>query len=1139
MAVTKSRAADRAQSAEAGRIDWRPRELFSTVAAVLLIAIGLWLVYQSKSADLAQVDTDLAAHKLLNLNDLSAREDVLPALATIPDEPQRQETARKIYYLSGGLGNVGGIRAALTGDQFRALKPLFVVRRPERFRRAFFVWSAVFLAGFLAVQLFWIWRRFRGDPTLLPAALLLSGVGLILMVSLRDPVRDHLLFVEFAQGALLGCALLAALSGLDYERLTGRLSFVPLLASFALSALLILFGRGPGASDAKVNLLGFQPVEIIRLLLVFFLAGYFASRWDVLRHARETRPKLARVYRWFDIPPVEYTLPMLILVALSLMFFFLQRDMGPALIFACLFLTLYGVARGSAFVPAVGLGLVVAGFAGGYIVGVPHTVRERVSMWLSPWNNLVHGGDQLAQSLWAFSSGGWKGMGIGRGDPQLVPTAHTDLILSALGEELGFVGVAAVFALYAWIVWRAFRIAARARTDYEFFLAAGLGAATALQILLIAGGALGAFPLSGVVTPFLSYGRTAMLANFVVLGILESIASRGASQGRRGPATGPALLAAGLIFAAAGLAVAGKAALVQAFASGSYVGQGTLVLEADGGRRYQYNPRFQEIMRQIPKGAIYDRNGLPLATSNWDDLEKHRADYQTLGIDIDRACLRSDNRYYPFGGLMFDLLGDLRTRTRWGASNTSYVERDSARRLRGYDDRPTLVEVKNPNTGAMDRVIRYDYRELVPLLRHRYDWQIPEVRRVLDRPRDVKMSIDARLQVKLAAILRQQLQQAQQDKGAAVVMDPATGDLLAAVSLPLPPDNPTPAGVNAGAGQATPAGVNAAAGQATPAEASAPEANPYLDRARYGLYPPGSTFKLVTAMAALRKDPSLAHKTYECIHLPDGRVGNYIKGSNRPIRDDLKDSAPHGSVDMERGIVVSCNAYFAQLGTYDVKAQALLETAKLLGIAVAAPATVKQLNQSLPQSSYGQGQVVASPFQMARVAATVANGGVMPEGRWIVDETNARTSPPQPVLDSSAAQTLGRFMREAVTGGTGTRAAASVPVAGKTGTAELADAPSHAWFVGFAPYGAAAKGTDTKGAAGAVAAAAKTTGGSAAAAGQATGGSAASAGQATAVAGRKIAFAILVENGVYGGTAAAPAASAIVNAAVKLGLIQP
>jgi cell division protein FtsI/penicillin-binding protein 2 len=817
------------------------------------------------------------------------------------------------------------------------------------------------------------------------------------------------------------------------------------------------------------------------VLLVFFLAGYFARCWDVLRHARENRPRLAALTSRIDIPPVEYTLPVLVSVALCLVFFFLQKDMGPALVFAGLFLTLYGVARGSAFVPLAGLALLGAGFGAGYVLGVPHTVRERVSMWLSPWDNLVHGGDQLAHSLWAYATGGISGTGIGRGDPQMVPAGHTDLILSVLGEQWGWAGVAVVFGLYAFLVYRSFRIALRARSDYEFFLAAGIGAVTALQILLISGGSLGVLPLSGVVTPFLSYGRTAMVANFAMFGILMGTDNpSGTNPGTDGAVHAPQkarlgtvssvpfvlpLTMAGAFFALAAAAIVGKAAYIEILRSGPTIGAGTLVVQADGGRRYQYNPRLQTIMREIPKGTIYDRNGLPLATSDWSELEKHRADYQALGIDIDRACPRAEARHYPFGGLMFDLLGDLRTRTRWGASNTSFVERDSARRLRGYDDRPALVEVRNPSTGKMDRVLRYDYRELVPLLRHRREPNHPEVRRVLDRPRDVRMSIDARFEVKVAEILRNQLKQSGQSKGAAVVMDPATGDLLAAVSFPLPVPG-----------------------------TEQDEANPYLDRARYGLYPPGSTFKVVTAMAALRKNAQLAHQTYQCERLPDNRVGAFLKGSKRPIRDDVQDKNPHGTLDLEHGLIVSCNAYFAQLGAYDVGADALHETATLLGIAAASPDTASELKKALAQSAYGQGEVVASPFQMARVAATVANNGAMPQGRWLADENNGRVAPPAVVLPPDEAATLGRFMREVVTSGTGRRGAASVAVAGKTGTAELAEGPSHAWFIGFAPYGGA---------------------------------------------GRKIAFSVLVENGVYGGTAAAPTAAEMVNAAVKMGLIQP
>jgi len=1108
MAVTRSTAVDRGQTgdARAGARTWPVSEFLWLAAASILIASGLFLVFQAKSRGFSEIEKGLASKQLLNLNELASREALLPFLNIITDAAERQFVARRFYYAAGNLENVGAlarlrvpeseVRSArglagfkarlagvpeseghersvtlLTAEQFRLLKPGFVVRRPAAFRNAFLAWSVLFFCAYSLVELWWLVRGFQGDRALLVPILLLTGAGLILMVSLRDPVRDSMIFAGFVQGVMGGCGLLALLSLVDYRRALGNLSFVPLLASFALSILLIAFGSGPGTSDAKVNLLGFQPVELIRILLILFLAGYFAERWDILRHARETRPRIAWLSRYVDLPPLEYTIPVIVCVGLSLLFFFLQKDLGPALVFTCLFLALYAVARSGTAMLFTGLAFLVAGFVTGYLFGVPHTVSARVNMWISPWSNAVHGGDQLAQSLWGFATGGAFGTGLGLGDPALVPAAHTDLIFSALGEEWGFLGLAAIFVLYAVLLYRTFRIALRAANDYEFFLATGLAAAMALQILLIAGGALGVVPLSGVVTPFLSYGRTSMLANFVVFAMILSISRRAVETERNAPFRVP-VRTMGMVLAGLALVILAKAAYVQVLRSGPVMGQGALVVQADGVRRYQYNPRFLAIMRQIPKGSIYDRNGLPLATSRWEELEAHRADYARLGVNIDRTCSRTESRHYPFGGLTFDLLGDLRTRLRWGASNTSFVERESATRLRGYDDRPTLVEVKNPKTGAAERTIRYDYRELVPLLRHRYEPDDPEVRRIFDRPRDVRMTVDARFEVRAAQVLEQQLRQAGKDKGALVVLDPASGDLLASVSYPLAPIGP---------------------GDEVTAGPDAGSSRPFLDRARYGLYPPGSTFKVVTAMSALRKDPALAHVTYSCIRLPDGRVGTFMHGSSRPIRDDVLDKTPHGTLDLERATVVSCNAYFAQIGTYDIGAQPLFDTASLLGISVASPNTPEQLRKSLPQSSYGQGQVVASPFQMARVAATVANGGVMPGGRWILDDSNARDTEPKPVLSPDAAATLARFMREVVTSGTGRRAAgAVVPIAGKTGTAELADAPSHAWFIGFAPYGKSA---------------------------------------------RHIAFSILIENGQYGGTYPAAAASEIVAAALDLGLI--
>ena len=320
--------------------------------------------------------------------------------------------------------------------------------------------------------------------------------------------------------------LLAALSVLDYERLFGKLSFVPLLASFALSVLLVLFGYGPGHQRRQG-----EPVRLSAGGDHPRAAGVFPGR--ILRAALGRAAPRARnaAARWraltarFDIPPVEYTLPVLVSVALSLAFFFLQKDMGPALVFACLFLVLYGIARGSAFVPAAGLALLVGG------------LRGRLSA-----RRAAHGAASASRcgfrpgTTWCTAAINWR-IRCGPSPPADLPAwasgwairsscrpAHTDLILSALGEEWGFLGVAAVFALYAFLI--VSRASAsrcgRAPTTNSSWPPAWR-AATALQILLIAGGALGVLPLSGVVTPFLSYGRTAMLANFVVFAILLSI----------------------------------------------------------------------------------------------------------------------------------------------------------------------------------------------------------------------------------------------------------------------------------------------------------------------------------------------------------------------------------------------------------------------------------------------------------------------------------------------------------------------------------------------------------------------------------------------------------------------------------------
>jgi cell division protein FtsW (lipid II flippase)/cell division protein FtsI/penicillin-binding protein 2 len=1135
MRITYSTAADRAKtSAETRKVARRGVEFLALACTSLICLVGLVLVYNAKTAGASDVEQQLGERRVVDLSRVQSAADLLPGLTTITDPTERRIVSEHLYAFvtatdgsgtrrmpesvaalgrttvtAGDIGRDrrlaflkerlkpapvnGGAKPTdaertvplLTASQLADIKPSFIVRSVADYRRSFSVVVAIFFAGFWFVHLFGRLQDRKNDALLVPIVQVLCAIGLMTMVSLRDPWRDAMLFTRFAQGTALGCVLMAAVSAIDFQRSTLRkLSYVPLAGAFALSVLLILFGSGPGTSDAKVNLFGVQPVEAIRLLVLLFLAGYFANRWEFLRELKEERVPHP-LLKGFDIPRLEYVLPVVVGIGLVLVFFFLQKDLGPALILSCVFLSLYGVARKRVMLVAAGLLLLVAGFGAGYLLDFPHTVVQRVAIWRSPWDNPVRGGDQVAHAIWALATGGWSGSGLGLGDPHVIPAAHTDLVLAAVGEELGFAGIVAVFGLYALLGWRALRIALGAPGDYTFFLALGITLSLLLEVLLIAGGLLALMPLTGVVTPFLSYGRSAMLANFAALGALLSISER-STRSTKAEFRAPVLVIAG-ITAVLGGAVILRLGLVQVLRGNDFVSAATLTVQADGMRRFEYNPRLLAVARQIVRGTIYDRNRIPLASSRPADIEQHREDLEKLGVQPDEQCSRVGARCYPFGGLTFHLLGDWNSKVNWAASNTSFEERDDDRVLRGYDDHARVVNVTDPRTGAMTHVIRRDYRELLPLVRHRYQPDHDAVKRLLGAPRDVRMSIDVRLQMRVAAELKKRIDSAGKQVGAAVVLSDS-GDLLAAVSYPWPASLDV-------VGATQPSPLTRASGAEADSERAADNENEsLLDRARYGLYPPGSSFKLVTATAALRKDPSLEHATFTCERLPDGRVGTQIHGWARPIHDDVSDKTPHGTLDMPRALVVSCNAYFAQLGMR-LGAQSLVDTAHLFEIALAQPESVKQVRDMLPFTAYGQGQVLASPFKMARVAATIAAGGSMPYGRWAMDDNNRRTDAPRPILSAPLAELLARTMREVVTSGTGRSVRDIQPaIAGKTGTAEVKDEPSHSWFVGFAPYGAPA--------------------------------------------GKRIAFAVIIEHGGYGASVAAPIAGDIVVAARQLGLIK-
>jgi peptidoglycan glycosyltransferase len=298
-----------------------------------------------------------------------------------------------------------------------------------------------------------------------------------------------------------------------------------------------------------------------------------------------------------------------------------------------------------------------------------------------------------------------------------------------------------------------------------------------------------------------------------------------------------------------------------------------------------------------------------------------------------------------------------------------------------------------------------------------------------------------------------------------VVIDSRSGGLLAVASYPFPSLNGHSIG-------------------------EADSADVWLDRARYGLYAPGSTFKLVTAAAALDQGLRPSELTFVCGPLRDGRVGARIPGWSRPVRDDVRDTRPHGALRLHDAFVHSCNAYFAQLAVR-VGARSLQDVATRLGMSTAPGSSLPRLRETLPQAGYGQGDVVTTPLRMARAVAAVAAGGVLRDVVW---ETPSTERPAGRLLSGEASSVLAEYLRDSVLSGTG-RSLRGHPlrIAGKTGTAEVAGAASHAWFVGFAPFA----GADPP-----------------------------------------IAFAVIVENAGYGASAAAPIAGEIVSAAADVGLIR-
>jgi cell division protein FtsW (lipid II flippase) len=397
--------------------------------------------------------------------------------------------------------------------------------------------AAAYLLMVLAAHFVLVVAGHRGDPLLLPLVATIGGIGLVMLNRLPQGLRGTNLFglqLGMAETQLLwfGVGLVAMLIvavGLRDDGFLRHYKYTWALGGAALLVLTFLFGVEENGARLWIALgpVRFQPGEAIKIVLVVFIAGYLAEKRALLTGAS------LRI-GFLKIPPVPYLLPMIAIFVMVMLIVVIMRDLGTALLFLGIFLTMLFVATGRRSYVLLGILLFIAGsFVAYNLFG---HVRTRVDNWIDPFVDPTDAGYQTVQALHAFGRGGLFGEGLGQGLPVIdgrlpIPALETDFIFAAVGEELGLLGAFALLALALALVFRGLRVAMLARDDFSAMLAVGLTTSLGLQTLIIVAGNVKLIPLTGITFPFVSYGGSSLLASFVVVGLLLSVSHRSSVAG--------------------------------------------------------------------------------------------------------------------------------------------------------------------------------------------------------------------------------------------------------------------------------------------------------------------------------------------------------------------------------------------------------------------------------------------------------------------------------------------------------------------------------------------------------------------------------------------------------------------------------
>ncbi len=355
----------------------------------------------------------------------------------------------------------------------------------------------------------------HADTLLLAIVTLLTGVGLVMIYRLTYQVpgvenlaTTQAVWILVGSGALVFTVLFFR----NYQKLFVY-KYLFALAAVILIASTIFFGYEVNGAQLwlAVGPVSFQPSEFARIALVIFFASYLADTRDLLAAT-------SRSFMGIQLPALKYFGPVALVWAASLGLLVFEKDLGSSMLFFAVPLLMLYAATGRTAYVILGALLFAAGSFATYLI-FPH-VQARVSAWLDPWSDPDDTGFQITQSIFNIADGGITGAGLGEGFSQTIPEVQTDFIFSTIASELGLLGATALILAFLIFVYRGIKIALLTEDDGSKLLAFGLTAMFAVQTLIIVGGVTKAIPLTGITLPFVSYGGSSVVGNFIITGLL-------------------------------------------------------------------------------------------------------------------------------------------------------------------------------------------------------------------------------------------------------------------------------------------------------------------------------------------------------------------------------------------------------------------------------------------------------------------------------------------------------------------------------------------------------------------------------------------------------------------------------------------